>query len=151
MSKTNGIVKDLLISFIIGDFYMAIEGFWRGWTNISMLFVAGIAGLLIGRLNEHPAFYNRKMIDQCLIGTIIAVTIEFVSGMLLNVWGGYHIWDYSDMKYNLYGQICLLYTFFWFLLMPACIYLDDILRYILFGEQKPEGLLSNYKRLITFK
>lgn len=135
----------------MGALYMVLEGLWRGWTNISMLAVGGLCSFLIGRLNEHPAFYNRKMWEQCLIGTVIILVIEFTSGMILNVWLGLHIWDYSNTWGNFYGQICLLYAFLWFLLVPTAIYVDDYLRYKLFGEEKPAGLSKNYKDLVTLQ
>lgn len=114
--------KDLLLIFIMGALYMILEGLWRGWTNISMLAIGGLCAFLVGRLNEYPSFYNRKMWIQCLIGTIITVCIEFISGIILNVWLGFNIWDYSNTWGNLYGQICLPYALLWFLLMPFCIY-----------------------------
>jgi len=128
---------------------MVLEGLWRGWTNISMLFVGGLCAFLVGKLNEHKAFYNREMWEQCLIGTIITLCIEFISGLILNVWLGFQIWDYSNTWGNIYGQICLPYAALWFLLMPFCIYVDDYLRYKLFNEEKPVGLLENYRDLIN--
>jgi hypothetical protein len=133
----------------MGALYMVLEGFWRGWTHISMLVVGGLAAFFIGRLNEHPKFYDRKMWQECVIGTLIILILEFTSGMILNVWLGLDIWDYSTEPFNLFGQVCLPYAFLWFLLVPACIYVDDFLRYKLFGEKKPEGLLKNYKDLVT--
>ena len=135
----------------MGTIYMALEGIWRGWTHISMLVVGGISAFLIGKLNEHPAFYNRKMWEQCSIGTGIVLVLEFTSGMILNVWLGLQIWDYSNMTGNLYGQICLPYAVLWFMLVPFCIYVDDYLRYRIFGEEKPERLLENYKNLFKGK
>ena len=144
----NKIYKDLILICTMGAIYMVLEGLWRGWTNISMLVVGGLCAFLIGKLNEHPAFYNRKMIIQCFIGTFITLFVEFISGMILNVWLEFHIWDYSNTFINVYGQICLPYAFLWFLLMPFCIYIDDYLRHKLFHEEKPIGLLENYKDLI---
>ncbi|AWI04073.1 hypothetical protein B9W14_06050 [Clostridium drakei] len=140
--------KDLLLIFIMGALYMVLEGFWRGWTHISMLLVGGLASFFIGRLNEHPQFYDKKMWQECVIGTLIILMIEFTSGMILNVWLGLGIWDYSTEPFNLLGQVCLPYALLWFLLVPACVYVDDYLRYKLFGEKKPEGLLKNYKDLV---
>ncbi|WPC41217.1 putative ABC transporter permease [Clostridium sp. JS66] len=141
--------KDLLLIFIMGALYMVLEGIWRGWTHISMLFVGGLAAFFIGRLNEHPKFYDKKMWQECVIGTVIILILEFTSGMILNVWLSLGIWDYSNEPFNLLGQICLPYAILWFLLVPLCVYVDDYLRYKLFGEKKPEGLLKNYRDLFT--
>ena len=130
---------------------MVLEGLWRGWTHISMLVVGGLSAFLIGRLNEHPQFYDRKMWQECLIGTIIILMIEFISGMILNVWLHLGIWDYSNTWGNLYGQVCLPYAVLWFFLVPSAIYADDYLRYKLFCEKKPMGILNNYKELVTLQ
>ncbi|CAB1262389.1 hypothetical protein ACFHWD_11285 [Clostridium sp. MT-14] len=145
----NKIYKDLFLIFIMGALYMVFEGLWRGWTHISMLVVGGTAAFFIGRLNEYPKFYDRKMWQECVIGTFIALALEFTSGIILNIWLGLDVWDYSDEPFNLYGQICLPYAVLWFVLMPLCIYLDDYLRYKLFGEKRPVGLLKNYRDLFA--
>lgn len=145
------IYKDFILITIMGAMYMALEGLWRGWTNISMLFVGGICAFFIGRLNEQDTFNNLKIWKQSLIGTLITLIIEFVSGLILNKWLGFHIWDYSNEFGNVYGQICLPYAFLWFLLIPLAIYVDDYLRYKLFQEDKPLGLFDNYKNLFLGK
>ncbi|MFL0251239.1 putative ABC transporter permease [Clostridium neuense] len=141
--------KDLILIFIMGALYMVLEGFWRGWTHISMLFVGGLSAFLIGRLNQRPKFYDRKMWQQCLIGTLIILALEFTSGCILNLWLHLDVWSYANEPFNILGQICLPYALLWFLLVPTVIYSDDYLRCKLFGEKKPEGLLKNYKDLFT--
>lgn len=147
----NIIYKDLLLIFIMGSLYMVLEGVWRGWTHISMLVVGGISAFLIGRLNENPRFYDRKMWQECIIGTGIVLILEFTSGMILNVWLKLDIWNYGNMPGSLYGQVCLPYAVLWFMLMPICIYTDDYLRYKLFSEKKPIGVLKNYVDLFSGK
>ncbi len=141
--------KDLLLIFIMGALYMVLEGVWRGWTNISMLLVGGFCAFLIGRLNEHPEFYDKKMWQECLIGTVIALLVEFGSGCILNLWLGFNIWSYAGVFGNILGQVCLPYAGLWFLLIPFAIYVDDYLRYRLFAEKEPNGILKNYKDLFT--
>ena len=130
---------------------MVLEGLWRGWTHISMLVVGGLSAFFIGKLNDHLKFYDRKMWQECLMGTAIILILELVSGMILNVWLRLDIWDYSNEPFNVCGQICLPYVVMRFSLVPFAIYVDDYLRYRLFGEKKPVGLLKNYKNLILCK
>ncbi|WP_058952890.1 putative ABC transporter permease [Clostridium tyrobutyricum] len=145
----NKIYKDLILIATMGAIYMVLEGVWRGWTHISMLVVGGLAAFFIGRLNEYSKFYDKKMWQECLIGTVIILVLEFISGMVLNVWLKLGIWDYSNTWGNLYGQICIPYAVLWFLLVPLNVFVDDYLRYRLFGEKKPQGLLKNYIDLFT--
>lgn len=50
---------------------------------------------------------------------------------------GVGIWDYSNMPFNIIGQICLPFTVAWYILSLLAIVLDDHLRYWIFGEEKP--------------
>lgn len=74
---------------------------------------------------------------QMLICSIIITAVEFTSGLILNVWLGLGIWDYSNMPFNILGQICLPFTLLWYVLSAPAIILDDYLRYWIFGEEKP--------------
>ena len=65
---------------------------------------------------------------------IIIVTIEFFSGCILNIWLGLGVWNYSNMPYNILGQICLPFSIAWFFLSYIAIKLDDYLRKLLFNE-----------------
>ncbi|CDZ23863.1 putative membrane protein [[Clostridium] cellulosi] len=142
----------LVLWILLGMGYTTLELLFRGVTYVQMLWIGGLVGVLVGLLNEHPAYYNRLMWQQCLLGTIITDVIEFISGYVLNIVLHRNIWDYSSMPYNFHGQICLFMTIAWFFLMPFAIYADDWLRYKLFDEEKPEGnVLYNYKRLFTGK
>lgn len=142
----------LVLWILLGMGYTTLELLFRGVTYLQMLWIGGLVGVLVGLLNEHPAYYNRLMWQQCLLGTIITDVIEFISGYVLNIVLHRNIWDYSSMPYNFHGQICLFMTIAWFFLMPFAIYADDWLRYKLFDEEKPEGnVLYNYKRLFTGK
>lgn len=143
--------KDLMLIFIMGIIYYCLEICYRGYSNWTMIIVGGLCSYFVGKLNEQPLFYERKMWQQCLSGSIITLMIEFISGLILNVWLDMNIWDYSDMKYNLYGQISLDYALLWFILMPLAIYTDDWLRYKLFTEENPSNLFKYYKDLFTGK
>ena len=135
----------------MGIIYHRLELWYDGKSSLWMVVVGGLCCGIIGRLNEQPIFFERKMWQQCLTGTVITLLIEFVSGIILNVLLGLNIWDYSDMKYNLYGVICPQFGFLWFILMPLAIWIDDVLRWILFKEEKPMSLWSYYWGLVTLK
>ena len=62
---------------------------------------------------------------------------EFAAGCVLNLWLGLGVWDYTDMPFNLMGQICLPFSAVWIVVSAAAILLDDWLRWRLYGEDKP--------------
>ena len=119
-------LKNLLIFSIFGLTYGLIEILWRGYTHPSMVIVGGICGLLIGLLNEK----NKKMnlLLQMVEGMVIVTVLEFVSGIILNLWLGLNVWDYSNMRFNLLGQVCPQFCIAWFFLSYFVIRIDDFLR-----------------------
>ena len=130
--------KILLIWFLLGIVYYALEGIWRipdgGYANITMLAVGGLCGLAVGSINQVPRFYNMKIIYQASIGAAITLLIEFISGVVLNIWLGLAIWDYSHLPLNICGQICLPYALLWLAIMPFAIWFEDKIRYLVFKE-----------------
>jgi uncharacterized membrane protein len=143
--------KLAVLGFVMGMLYFTLEGFWRGWTNIVMLFIGGICGVLIGLLNEFHVNYKLKIWQQCILGTIIIISIEFISGLILNLWLKLNIWDYSNNWGNIKGQICLTYSILWFILTPYAIWLDDWLRWKIYQEKTPYKVKELYKKLIRLQ
>lgn len=140
----------MVLWFVLGMCYATVELLWRGVTYLPMIWVGGLCGLCVGLLNQHTFFCDRRVWQQCLIGTLITLAVEYVSGYILNIRLGLHIWDYSRVPCNLNGQICLPYAVLWFLLMPFAIYMDDWLRWKLFNEKHPRGgPFAVYARLLT--
>jgi len=132
----NNFIKYILLFFIGGFAYGGIEIIFRGYSHISMLVAGGICFILIGLLDEvFP--WNMALISQMFISAGIVTAVEFIIGLIVNVWLKLNVWDYSAQPYHIMGQICLLFTNIWFFLSLAGILLDDYLRYFLLGEEKP--------------
>ncbi len=133
---TNRFMKYILL-FLVGGFaYGALEDLTRGYSHISMFVAGGICFILIGLLNEVYT-WDFSLVGQMLISSIIITVIEFIAGLIVNVWLKLNVWDYSDQPYNILGQVCLLFTNIWFFVSLFGILLDDYLRYFLLGEEKP--------------
>lgn len=132
------ILKNLLSNFIIflcgGCLYYIVELAYRGYSFSSMFLIGGICFLLIGQLNERYYKWDMALVSQMFISCLMITIIEFISGYILNIKMGLHIWTYSDTPYNLMGQICLLYSTFWFWLSLPAIFIDDWIRHKLFYE-----------------
>ena len=131
------IIKYGVLFVIFGTLYYFIEVVWRGHSHWTMWLLGATLGVLIGGINE---FFTEDMslIWQGFISAICVTVLEFIVGMVVNVWLGWNVWDYSQMRFNLYGQISLLYSCLWLLLSIPCIMLDDYLRYKLFSEKMPK-------------
>lgn len=73
------------------------------------------------------------------LGCASAVTAaELIAGLIINVWLGMGVWDYSDMPLNLFGQICLPFSILWYILCLAFIPAFDWLRYAITGGERPK-------------
>jgi uncharacterized membrane protein len=131
------VLKLLCLLAIGGGLYILMEIAWRGHTHPAMFLVGGSCFVLIGLINELLTF-DMPLLLQALIATAVVLTIELLSGLVLNIWLRLGIWDYSALPFNLLGQICLYFAGIWYLLSIAGIVLDDWLRHWLFGEEKPQ-------------
>lgn len=142
--------KSAILFLIGGALYLLIEVLWRlamnsTPTHWSMFFIGGLAFLLIGGINEWIP-WELSLVKQSLIGTVMILITEFVSGCILNLWLGLGIWDYSGKFLNICGQICPQFAIGWFFLAAIAILLDDYLRYWLFDEAEPHYHIFAPKR-----
>ena len=130
------IQKYLLLFTVSGTAYYMIEIAWRGYSHISMFCLAGICGICIGLINEVFSM-DTPIWLQAIIGSCIITIGEFISGCILNLWLNLQIWNYSNMPFNVLGQICLPFSLLWVVLSAFVIIIDDYERYWFFGEEKP--------------
>lgn len=130
-------IKYPVLFAIGGACYMLIEILWRGYTHVTMFFLGGLCFVLIGFINENYLTGNIPLLVQQIISCFIITTLELIFGLIFNIWLGLNIWDYSNLRFNFMGQICLRYSIFWFFLSLPAIVLDDYLRHKLFGEERP--------------
>lgn len=117
---------EMIFVFLLGAFgYGLLELFWRGRTHYSMLITGGLCFFIIYFLNLHYA--DKGLIFKCLAGMVVITAIEFAVGVLVNKILLLGVWDYSMLKYNLLGQVCLLYSGLWFLLGIPLAYLTPLI------------------------
>ena len=95
----------LTIWATLGAAYVVFETLFRGYSHPSMFVVGGLCGVLVGTINQAPRFYRAPVIVQSVIGAVIVLAVEFVSGCVLNLWLGLGVWDYSNQPGNVLGQI----------------------------------------------
>ena len=83
--------------------------------------------------NQNPRFYRAPVIVQSVIGAVIVLAVEFISGCVLNLWLGLGVWDYSNQPGNVLGQICPAFGLLWFFIMPLAIWAEDTTRYLIWA------------------
>lgn len=134
MSKR--VYQAVLLGCLGGGVYMLIELLWRGHTHWTMGALGGVLFVLIGLLNERLP-WEMPLALQAVVGAGLVTLAELAAGVILNLWLGLGIWDYSGLPFNLWGQICLPYSLLWVPLAMGAVVLDDWARYWLWGEERP--------------
>lgn len=130
------IKKHLILGTIGGLIYVLLELIWRGYSHWTMFLLGGTCFVLLGLINE-ILDWDTPLTLQMLIGCTVITVLEFITGCVVNLWLGWNVWDYSDLKFNILGQISLFSSIGWYFISLVGITLDDWLRYRLFGEKKP--------------
>lgn len=115
----------VFFAFILGGgLYGLLEVAWRGFTHWTMLILGGActaAGYVISGVNI--TFFKKL----CLC-TAIITTLEFLTGIVVNIMLNWHVWDYSGQPFNILGQICPQFVFLWGLLSAGGLGLCQFLR-----------------------
>lgn len=127
----------LLFLFLIGgSAYYLIEVLYRGYSHYSMFILGGICFVFAGLQNEYIE-WEYPFWKQVLRTEAFVLIGEFITGCIVNLWLGMNVWDYSNMPFNLLGQVSLLYAILFIPLCALAIILDDYIRYWFFREEKP--------------
>jgi len=95
----------------MGVVYYGLEVMFRGYSHWSMFLLGGICGILIGLINEHKFTWDAPLYKQILIGELIVIPLEFITGCIVNLWLGWNVWNYSNLPFNILGQVSLLFVF----------------------------------------
>ena len=144
-----------VFSFFIGAAgYGCVEMIWRGFTHPSMLLTGGACLLLIRRINVR--FREKTVLYRCIISSAAITYVEFWVGCVVNRIMGLGVWDYSGMKLNFMGQVCLEYSLLWILLSAPIILVlsyiqyGDALRVFAFESERKKEIRFKYKKTLFF-
>lgn len=103
------------------------------WT---MLVLAAILCIPIERAGaEMP--WDVPLWMQAAGCAVLVTATELIAGLILNVWLGLGVWDYSDLWGNLWGQICPQFAAIWCGLCLVFIPVFDWMRYAVAGGERP--------------
>lgn len=142
MSKAGERIFSVLLWFFGGTLYFLLEVAYKTATghperiSWTMLVLAIFLCIPIERCGaELP--WNVPLLLQGLACAVLVTAVELVAGLILNVWLGLDIWDYSGLPGNLWGQICIPFFGVWWVLCLMFIPVFDWIRYSVDGKEKP--------------
>lgn len=105
-------IKKYGLLFILGAVgYAAIEIIWRGRTHWSMMIAGGLCFILFSLAAE--ALRGRSILLKAVTCAVGVTAIEFIFGVVFNIWLGMDVWDYSHVPFNIMGQICPMFSLMW--------------------------------------
>jgi uncharacterized membrane protein len=98
----------------------------KGQSSLWMYLLGGKLLVILGKLNE-TKLANLPLILQAIIGGVLVTLAEFIAGMILNVWLGFNLWDYTGkpLAHLFFNQINLWHSIGWVLLAPYAFWLED--------------------------
>jgi len=116
-----------------GAMYGAVEVLWRGHTHWTMLLAGGVCFTLIYLVDK----YGRgSLFVKCAVSAALITAVEFCTGLIVNLWLGWEVWDYSALPMNLLGQVCPLFSLYWLALSVPALGFCRVLRLALFAEKR---------------
>lgn len=106
--------------------YCLLEILWRGYTHWTMAITGGVCFTLVYVINI--LINDSALWVRCFWGAAAITGVEMAAGSVVNLALGMNVWDYSDMPFNFFGQICLPYSALWFILCVPLFLLCGFLR-----------------------
>ena len=146
MSRAGRGVLSMLLWFWGGTIYFLLEVAWKTATgkpemiSWTMLVLAILLTIAVERCGEQLPWAVPLWL-QALACAALVTAAELAAGLILNVWLGLGVWDYSDLPGNFMGQICPQFAAIWFGLCLVFIPAFDWMRWSVEGGERPKYYL----------
>lgn len=114
-------IIELTVVFCVGSvMYCLIEILFRQYTHWTMFLTGGAIFTALYFINL--GMKTRSLVLRGLIGAVVITAVEFLVGVVVNLIFQLNVWNYSSIPGNILGQICPRFSFCWFLLSIAAVY-----------------------------
>ena len=115
-----------------GTLYYTIEVLFRGFSHWTMFVLGGICMMFFAFQG-----FDEPLWKQVTRSVIFVTSCEFITGLIVNKYLGWNVWDYSSMPFHVFGQICLPFTLLFTFLCVGGIWISGTLLHYVFNEKKP--------------
>lgn len=142
MSRAGRRVLSMLLWTWGGTMYFLLEVLYKTWRgeperiSWTMLILAVILCIPVERCGTQLPWSCPLWLQALFCAALVTVT-ELAAGLILNVWLGLGVWDYSHLWGNLWGQICPQFFLVWWGLCVIFIPAFDWVRYSVEGGERP--------------
>ena len=140
-SRRSKYISEVLFIWALGGtIYYTIEMVTRGFSHWSMFVVGGLA-LCFCTFQGQAMKWTEPLWIQVIKSVVFVTSLEFITGIIVNKWLGMQVWDYSELPFQLLGQICLPFMVIFSGLCVLGIFLSSYIGYLFYGEEKPRFIL----------
>ena len=56
---------------------------------------------------------GKSLVLKAAVCALGVTAIEFIFGVVFNIWLKMGVWDYSNVPFNIMGQICPMFSILW--------------------------------------
>ncbi len=81
--------------------------------------------VFVAMAQVHRMLQEPSVMEDCMAGAALITVSEWMVGRVVNAHYHLHVWDYSQEKFNVQGQICAKYAALWFLLSAPAMQLAN--------------------------
>ena len=127
----------LFIWALGGTLYYTFEMFFRGFSHWTMFVLGGICAVFCvwqGLVLK----WREPLWIQIIRCTIFVIAGEFITGIVVNKWLRWQVWDYTDQPFQLFGQICAPFAIIFAGLCALGIIGGGYFVHWIYGEEKPD-------------
>ena len=92
--------------------YPLLELAYRGHTHWTMSLTGGFCLMVLFLIQW--SFSALPGYRKALLGALAILTMELSVGVFANLWMGWAIWDYTNLRFHYLGQISLDFALIWY-------------------------------------
>ena len=89
-----------------GTIYYSFEILFRGFSHWTMFVLGGIC-MMFFAFQGRASNWQESLWKQVLRCSLFVTACEFITGMIVNKFLRWEVWDYSDQPLHVFGQVCL--------------------------------------------
>jgi uncharacterized membrane protein len=103
----------------VGRFIIVLNLYIGGILIGACFYWGGCCFGMIDAISEKATFL-KSVWSKMAVSALGITVLEWLCGCIVNLWLKLNVWDYSNMPLQIMGQVCIVFSFFWFLLsFPA--------------------------------
>lgn len=147
----NKIYKNIILFLVGFCVYITMEVLFRGYSYPLMGVCAGLAIVLLDKINDCIS-WDVDILIQCSLGMLLVTGMELAIGLIFQNTNLLPVmWDYSNMPLNFRGIICIPFMALWMVLSFVAILVADSINYYVFDEKPAPYYKMFGKTIIQFK